>query len=490
MTITANGSPSGTGTVRIRGIGSFNASQDPLFVIDGVPTTASLNSLNMNDIESMQVLKDAASASIYGSRAANGVIIITTKSGKKAGKDKVQIDFSTNLTTQFYTSQSTMNLCNTAQYATAMAQAALNDGIDPVPYASNYGLDLKASSGTPIQVYNPASGTYEKYKVNGLYGGYINNKRTMKYADTDWLDAISRVGFAQNYDLSIQRSSDKGSSLLSFGYKKNDGILKYTNFENISARVNTSYNINQIVSIGENFTLTHTKQVDCQPLENALKMAPTVPVFEEDGKTYAGPVGGMSDRQNPLRELDFNRDNSLNVWRLFGNAYVDIKPVKGLVLRSNFGLDFDGAFIHSYSYTFHSDIVNNDVNSTTVSHANDTKWTWSNTANYSFDLHNAHHFHVLAGMELYKQSRTDVSGYNEDFVIETPDYMWPDASTGVEYCPKWQKMVADAPTRLPQHRIWLSAISPSHGATATKPQTVRTSSTRNTCRKWWITRTR
>lgn len=161
-------------------------------------------------------------------------------------------------------------------------------------------------------------------------------------------------------------------------------------------------------------------------------MAPTVPVLEEDGKTYAGPVGGMSDRQNPLRELDFNRDNSLNVWRLFGNAYVDIKPVKGLVLRSNFGLDFDGAFIHSYSYTFHSDIVNNDVNSTTVSHANDTKWTWSNTANYSFDLHDVHHFHVLAGMELYKQSRTDVSGYNEDFVIETPDYMWPDASTGVE----------------------------------------------------------
>lgn len=82
MTVTANGSPSGTGSVRIRGIGSFNASQDPLFVIDGVPTTATLNSLNMNDIESMQVLKDAASASIYGSRAANGVIIITTKKGR------------------------------------------------------------------------------------------------------------------------------------------------------------------------------------------------------------------------------------------------------------------------------------------------------------------------------------------------------------------------------------------------------------------------
>ena len=94
MTITSDGSPSGTGSVRIRGIGSFNASQDPLFVIDGVPTTATLNSLNMNDIESMQVLKDAASASIYGSRAANGVIIITTKKGKaNAGANKVNVSF-------------------------------------------------------------------------------------------------------------------------------------------------------------------------------------------------------------------------------------------------------------------------------------------------------------------------------------------------------------------------------------------------------------
>ena len=130
MTVTTDGSPSGSGTVRIRGIGSFNSSQDPLFVIDGVPTTATLNSLNMNDIESMQVLKDAASASIYGSRAANGVIIITTRKGKKG--EKVKIDFSANLTAQFYTSQSTMDLCNSAEYATAMAQAALNDGLDPV----------------------------------------------------------------------------------------------------------------------------------------------------------------------------------------------------------------------------------------------------------------------------------------------------------------------------------------------------------------------
>ncbi|MDE5881829.1 MAG: SusC/RagA family TonB-linked outer membrane protein, partial [Muribaculaceae bacterium] len=218
----------------------------------------------------------------------------------------------------------------------------------------------------------------------------------------------------------------------SLGYKKTEGILKYTNFENIAARMNTSYDISKVLTVGENFTLTYTDQVNCEPLENALKMPSTVPVFETDGVTYAGPVGSMADRQNPLRELAFNKDNALNVWRLFGNAYIDIKPVKGLVLRSNFGLDYDAAFIHSYNYTFHSDIVNNDTNSTTLSQANDTKWTWTNTANYNFSLKDQHNFTILAGMELFRQSRIDFSGYNENYDIETPDYMYPDASSGVE----------------------------------------------------------
>lgn len=210
MTVTANGSPAGTGSVRIRGIGSFNASQDPLFVIDGVPTTATLNSLNMNDIESMQVLKDAASASIYGSRAANGVIIITTKKGKNSGK--VNVSFSANFTTQFYSSQSKMKLLNTPEYAKAMAQAALNDGLDPVAYASSYGLNLNAASGYPISVYNIATGQYQDYTVNGYYDGYINNKRTMLMSNTDWLDEISRTGFSQHYDASVSTASDKGTA--------------------------------------------------------------------------------------------------------------------------------------------------------------------------------------------------------------------------------------------------------------------------------------
>ena len=428
MTVTGNGSPIGTGTVRIRGVGSINSSQDPLFIIDGVPTTAALNSLNTNDIESMQVLKDAASASIYGSRAANGVIIITTKQGKKGGKLKV--DFSANLTASFYTSQSLMKLCNSSEYATAMAQAAMNDGIDPVTYAANYGLDLNAAVGTPITVWNPATSQYVNYTVNGRYDGFINADKTMRYSDTDWLDEISRTGFSQNYDLSLSNATDKYSALFSLGYKKNEGILKYSSFENISARINTSYNINKMLKVGENFTLTWSKQVDSAPMENALKMSPIVPVYEIDGETFGGPVGSMPDRQNPLREMYMNKDNHLDYWRLFGNAYVELIPIKNLTLRSSFGIDFYTSFIQSMNHTFHSDIVNNDIASTTLSNKNDMNWTWSNTATYNFNIAEKHDFQVLLGAELSKQSSIDWSGYNEGYALETPDYMWPNAATG------------------------------------------------------------
>ena len=428
MTITANGSPSGVGTVRIRGIGSFNSSQDPLYIVDGVPTTRALNSLNTNDIESMQVLKDAASASIYGSRASNGVVIITTKQGKK--NDKVRVDFSANLTAQFYTKQSKMKLLNSAGYATAMAQAALNDGLDPVAYASNYGLDLNAAGGTPITVWNPAMNQYVNYSVGGLYDGFVNANKTMRYSDTDWLDEISRTGFSQSYDLSVSHANDKHSAMFSLGYKKNNGIIEYTDFQNISARLNSSYNINKYVTVGENFTVTYSSQVDVAPMENALKMAPIIPVYEVDGTTFSGPVGSMSDRQNPLREAYDNRDNHLDYWRMFGNAYVDVKPFKGFTFRSNFGIDYYSSFINSMTHTYHSDRVSNDIAKTTLSHNNEVNWTWSNTINYNFNIAGQHTFNVLLGAELNKQTVIDFSAYSEEYALETPDYMWPNAATG------------------------------------------------------------
>lgn len=309
-------------------------------------------------------------------------------------------------------------------------RAALNDGLDPVAYASNYGLSLNAPQGVGITVWNPATSQYVDYTVNGLYDGYINQKKTMACSNTDWVDAISRTGFAQNYNIALSHATDKSTALFSVGYKNNSGILRYTDFQSISARLNTSFNINKIVSVGENFTLSYTKQVDSAPMENALKMSPTVPVYEIDGTTFAGPVGGMSDRQNPLRELYQNKDNHLDYWRLFGNAYIDIKPMKGLTFRSNFGIDYTTSFINALTHTFKSDIVNNNIAKTTLGQTNNTNYTWSNTLNYLFDIKDRHHFNVLLGSEINKQSVVDFQAYSEGYAFEDVDYMWPNAATG------------------------------------------------------------
>ena len=203
MTITSSGSPSGEANVQIRGIGSMGGSSTaPLYIVDGMPYSGSLNSLNSSDIESMQVLKDAASASIYGSRAANGVVVITTKKGKKG--DRINIDFNASVSVAWMTQK--MKLLNGQQYATALVQAALNDGKNPYEYADNYGLalqNLETKGGTPITVYNPATGTMEQFGVTGYNDGYMNPDKTMLYSNTDWVDEISRTGITQNYDLAF-----------------------------------------------------------------------------------------------------------------------------------------------------------------------------------------------------------------------------------------------------------------------------------------------
>ena len=429
MTITSNGSPSGAADVHIRGIGSMGGSSTtPLYIVDGIPFSGSLNSLNSSDIETMQVLKDAASASIYGSRAANGVIVITTKKGKKG--DNINIDFNASLSMAWMSQK--MKLLNSRQYATALVQAALNDGKNPEDYAANYGLGLDVAGGMPISVYDPVAGSMVSYTVGGFYDGYMNAKKTMLFSDTDWVDEIGRTGITQNYDLSLSKANDKGSSLFSFGYKKAAGVLRYTDFENFSARFNSSYKINSIISVGENAQFSYSDNVDCAPLENALKMSPTLPVYEEDGVTFSGPVGGMSDRQNPLRELYHNKDNRLKKWRIFANAYVDVTPLKGMLFRSNFGIDYTNSNIRSLQHTWNSDVVKNSTNASTLSQTHSTKWTWSNTLQYNFDFLEGHNLNILAGIETHQDNYIDFSARRTAYPLETIDYMWPNAGTGIQ----------------------------------------------------------
>ena len=413
MNITADGSPSGSSTVRIRGTGTLN-NNDPLYIIDGVPTKAGMHELNGNDIESIQVLKDAASASIYGSRAANGVIIITTKKGKNG---RMNVDFDASVSASMYTNK--MKVLNAEQFGQAMWQAYINDGQDPnsngLGYRYDWGYD---ANGYPV--LNSVS-----------MSKYLDAANTVPTSDTDWFDETTRTGIIQNYNLSASHGTDKGSSFFSIGYYKNIGIIKSSDFDRFSARMNTEYKIiGDILTLGEHFTVNRTSEVQAPGgfLQNVLQFNPSLPVYTTDNE-FAGPVGGYPDRENPVARLERNSDNRYKYWRMFGDAYLNLNPFKGFNIRTTFGIDYAQKEQRIFTYPITEGNVANDKNAVEAKQEHWMKWMWNAVATYNFEK-GKHRGDAMIGMELNREDDTHFSGYKEDFTILNPDFMWPDAGVG------------------------------------------------------------
>ena len=413
MNITADGSPSGTATVRIRGIGTLN-NNDPLYIVDGVPTKSGMHELNGNDIESIQVLKDAASASIYGSRAANGVIIITTKKGKDG---KIKVDFDGSIAVSTYAHK--MKVLNAKEYGQVMWQAYVNDGMDPNTNGLGYRYDWGYNAqGTPV--------------LNGIsMKKYLDDAGTTPAADTDWFDETTRTGVIQQYNVSVSNGSDKGSSFFSLGYYKNLGIIKTSDFNRFSARMNTEYKLlkNKMLTVGEHFTLNRTSEVQAPGgfLQNVLQFNPSLPIYTEDGN-YAGPVGGYPDRYNPVAVLERNKDNRYTYWRMFGDAYLNLNPFKGFNIRTTFGLDYSQKQQRIFTYPVTEGNVANNKNGVEAKQEHWTKWMWNAVATYNMEL-GKNRIDLMAGMELNREDDINFSGYKEGFSILSTDYMWPDAGT-------------------------------------------------------------
>lgn len=413
MNVTADGNPSGSATIRIRGIGTLN-NNDPLFIIDGVPTKGGMHELNGNDIESIQILKDASSASIYGSRAANGVIIVTTKKGKDG---RLKVDFDASVAASMYARK--MQVLNASQYGQAMWQAYVNEGQDPntnaLGYRYNWGYDANG-----IPVLNSVS-----------MSRYLDAAGTTPSADTDWFDQTTRTGIIQNYNLSASVGSDKGSSFFSLGYYKNIGIIKTTDFDRFSARVNSEYNlIGKILKIGEHLTLNRTSEVQAPGgfLQNVLQANPSLPVYTADGE-YAGPVGGYPDRENPVARLERNSDNRYTYWRTFGDVYLNLNPFKGFNLKTTFGVDYSQKQQRIFTYPVTEGNVANATNGVEAKQEHWMKWMWNAVASYNLEIAE-HRADFLAGVELNRDNYTYFSGYKENFSVLNPDFMWPDAGSG------------------------------------------------------------
>ena len=413
MNITADGNPSGAATVRIRGVGTLN-DNDPLYIIDGVPTKAGMHELNGNDIESIQVLKDAASASIYGSRAANGVIIITTKKGKDG---KVKVNFDGSIAASFYTNK--IETMNASEWGRAYWQASVNDGLNPSNNNLGYNYDWSYDAkGNPV--------------LNGMtMNMYLDENASVRAGDTDWFKEITRTGIVQQYNLSVSNGSEKGSSFFSIGYYDNQGTIKDTYFNRLSARANADYKlIKDIVVIGENFTVNRTRGVDAPGgvLEHALEFNPNFPIYAENGK-YAQALGAYSERENPLSMIDNTKDNKYTQWRMFGDVHLSITPFKNFMIRTTLGMDYTQKEQRFFTYPIPNGKVMRTDSAVEGKQEHNMRWMWNAIATYNLEI-GKHRGDAMIGTEINRQDYKMYSSKRYELAILNTDYMWPSAGAG------------------------------------------------------------
>jgi len=404
VNVTNNGTPGGVGTgIGIRGVTTIN-NGTPLYVIDGVQTRDNIATLlNPNDVESIQILKDAASASIYGTQAANGVIIITTKKGKK---DQLTVDFDAQLTTQSY--HSGIKMLNAQQWGESYWTAYKNDGVKP-----NH--DLYGNGDVPV------------------IPEFIDQKKTIRSGDTDWADQVYKTAVLQSYNLTVAKGSKNGASAFSLNYFDQDGLVRYTNFTRINGRLNSDYNfLNNRLRIGQNLNLSkwNEKLKPAGIEELAIAQHPIIPVYDINGG-YAGPTQGIGDKPNPVRLLDQIRDNRNQQWRIFGNMYLEAEPIKNLVLKTNYSINYRNGFGSSFEPKWREGDRSVDKNILNTASDYNQDWIWSNTANYTL-IADKHNINVLAGIESKESINESLGAKRENFIIEALDYLYISAGDGAQ----------------------------------------------------------
>lgn len=364
-----SGSPTATPSFAIRGFGSINAGTSPLIIVDGAPYDGGWNNLNPNDVESITVLKDAASNALYGARGANGVIMITTKQGSH---ERATITFDAKWGSNSRATEDYDRITNPAQYYETYYKALYNYNVRDrgmsaydAHVAANNTMGLTGDKGglgyityaVPDGQY--LIGTNGRMNPNATLGNrvYYNGKFYTLTPD-NWVDEAFRNGLRQEYNLNITGGSDKFGFYASLGYLKNEGVVDYSDFDRYTARVKADYQAKKWLKLGANLNYTHTNQHDVGDGSQSLfdistRFAPIYPVYlrdgdgnimrDEHGKMYdygSGENGGMNRPSNLEPARNVLQTNSLNANNTFAdvmtlNGFVDITPIEGLKLTLN-----------------------------------------------------------------------------------------------------------------------------------------------------------
>ncbi len=425
--IERDGSPNGSnGRILIRGANTLG-NNDPLYVIDGIPTTRPevFQNLNPTNISSVQILKDASAVSIYGARASNGVIIVTTKNG---GNTNNKVEFQFNSSTSFQSEKGTrLNMLNTVDRGKALWQASVNDRQDPAAgYGEIYNFDWNNDFNNPI---------LKSVTPKPFVGGDPNTP----VGNTDWQSVMYKTGIVTNNTLTASVGNKNSSIEFSLGHLKNTGMLKFTGYERTSASVNAlTRSFNDKAIFGFNFNMANSNEtLTARDLGGAsttflaVTLAPTIPVFQKDGKTYAGALGaGYSDRNNPLHMQDLAKWNNANRLNAFGNIYLEIQPIKNLFIKSTIGADNSFFSNKVITPTFSEGALNRTTNSLSFDKNHYLSTTFSNTLRYNFNLKSDHNFKILLGTELIKTNLDFSFSKKEGYALQNKDYFTLSAGTG------------------------------------------------------------
>lgn len=404
-----SGQPGEGVKITIRGLGTIG-SANPLYVVDGIQT-GDITYLNNTDIESIDILKDAASAAIYGAQAANGVVLITTKTGKM---NQSEITFDT-----YYGLSSVarkIDLLNATEYAVIMNEAAINSG--KLPY-------------------------FTQAHINSLGEG------------TDWMDEMFYDNaVTQNYSLGVSRGNDMSVYSLSASYTGEDGIVggpDVSHYDRYNFRLNSQHKLYKFLTLGENLTYSYSLSNGIgvgnqynNTLRGAFGTSPLLPMYDDSGN-YLNNTAGANvmhyqkvwvpwnpSENNPYANMMLNNQSRDNNQKLFGNLFAEIRPFKGLTFKSTFGVDFYTGEGRSYQPIYElSMYAYRDHNNASQSLNKGLALTWDNVLTYLFNIGD-HSFSALAGMSAYKNNGTSLYIRNSDLIISDLEHAWIDNATNTD----------------------------------------------------------
>ncbi|MEH0153294.1 TonB-dependent receptor [Limibacter armeniacum] len=426
VNITAtSGQPGESMKVNIRGVGTIGNSQ-PLYIVDGVQT-GDISYLNAADIESFDVLKDAASAAIYGSQAANGVVLITTKKGKEGS---MNVTFDTYYGVQQPAGK--VDLLNGKEYAVIMNEAAINSG--------------KAPIFTSEQIASMGEGT-------------------------DWLDQmIYNNAVTENYVLGLNGGNQTSVYSMSLSYTGQEGIMggpEVSDYERYSLRINTDHKVlGDIVKIGQNLTFSHSTRRGVSvgdqynnSLRGAFNTSPFLPVYDDNGNYMSNLAGVMYQGEewspwfpgesNPFASMMLNNQGKNTEAKLLGNVFVEVNPLDGLKFTSRIGFDYYYTSSRYYKPEYELSIYDRRINNS-VSQAlgQGLAWTWDNFAQYDMRFGKSD-LSLMAGVTAYENTGQSLSITNTDMIFNDYDHAWINNTTNQDYA----QLTYDGSPNDPENRL-------------------------------------